>query len=288
MGDTRAVMRFPDAITTSDEVQRWLDSHSGPLGNIARHWFARLRACGDDVCELMHDGCATACLGDGAFAYVGVYRQHVAIGFFHGTVLPDPGSVLEGSGRFMRHVKLRPGDEARWPAVEALIRAACVDMRQRRQAITVRIDDLSSPEVQALIAEHLAGMHANTPAGHVHAMGLAALQHPAITLWTAWRGPVLCGCGALKDLGDGTGEVKSMRTRSAFLRKGVGQAVLDAIIGAARARGYTQLFLETGSGEAFAAAHALYVRNGFRWCGAFADYAATDVNVFMVKDLGAA
>jgi putative acetyltransferase len=117
-------------------------------------------------------------------------------------------------------------------------------------------------------------------------MALEALRHPSITVWTVWRGQALCGCGALKELDTIFGEIKSMRTRTAFLRQGVGQVVLDTIIGAARARGYTQLFLETGSGEAFAAAHALYLRNGFRWCGRFGDYAATDFNVFMTRSLG--
>jgi putative acetyltransferase len=285
MRHTRDVMRFPDAVRASADVQQWLDSRRGPLGTIARHWFARLRDGGADVCELMHDGCATACIGDGAFAYVGVYRAHVSIGFFHGTVLPDPGAVLEGAGRFMRHVKLRPGDEDRTRQIEALISAARLDMRQRQHTLRVRPDDLSSPEVQALIAEHLAGMHATTPVGHVHAMAIDALRHPSITLWTVWRGQALCGCGALKHLDATSGEIKSMRTRAAFLRQGVGQAVLDTIIGAARDRGYTQLFLETGSGAAFAAAHALYLRNGFRWCGPFGDYAATDFNVFMTKTI---
>jgi len=288
MGQTREVMRFPNAVRRSAEVQQWLDSHSGPLGDIARHWFARLREGGDDVCELMHDGCATACIGDGAFAYVGIYRAYVSIGFFHGTVLPDPEAVLEGSGRFMRHVTLKEGAEGRTRQVQALISAACLDMRQRQYRVSVRTDDLSSPEVQALIAEHLAGMHATTPEGHVHAMAIEALRHPSITLWTAWRGPALCGCGALKHLDATSGEIKSMRTRAAFLRQGVGQALLDTIIRAARDRGYTQLLLETGSGEAFAAAHALYLRNGFRWCGPFSDYAATDFNVFMTKTIDGA
>lgn len=153
-------------------------------------------------------------------------------------------------------------------------------------ALTVRHDDLASTEVQTLIAEHLAGMHAHTPEGHVHAMALEALRHPSVTVWTAWRGRALCGCGALKQLDPVAGEIKSMRTRTAFLRQGVGQAVLVTIIDAARARGYTQLFLETGSGEAFAAAQALYRRNGFRRCGPFGDYAATGFSVFMTRSLG--
>lgn len=154
--------------------------------------------------------------------------------------------------------------------------------------IEVRLDDLSSPEVVGLVAEHLAGMHGNSPPGHVHAMAVEGLRQPGVTFWSAWKGEALCGCGALKELDPGAGELKSMRTRSAFLRQGVGQAMLDEIVRTARVRGYSSLFLETGTGEAFAAAHALYLRNGFHWCGPFAGYEATDFNVFMVKRLGVA
>ena len=151
--------------------------------------------------------------------------------------------------------------------------------------IETRIDDLSSPAVQALVAEHLAGMHSSTPPGHVNALALEGLRQPDVTFWSAWRGADLCGCGALKELDATTGEVKSMRTRSPFLRSGVGRAVLDEIVRTARSRGYKQLYLETGTGERFVAAHALYLRNGFSWCGAFGGYTATDFNVFMVKAL---
>lgn len=148
-----------------------------------------------------------------------------------------------------------------------------------------RIDDLASPEVQQLIAEHLQGMHANSPPGHVNALAIEALRQPDVTFWAAWDGATLCGCGALKQLDATSGEVKSMRTRAAYLRRGVGQFVLDQIVGKARERGYRHLYLETGTGPAFEAAHALYMKNGFRWCGAFGDYAATAFNVFMVRDL---
>lgn len=151
--------------------------------------------------------------------------------------------------------------------------------------IVVRQDDLSSPQVQSLIAEHLAGMHGHTPAGHVHALAIDGLRAPGITFWSAWLDDHLCGCGAMRSLGATAGEVKSMRTRPAYRRRGVGQAVLDEIIRTARERGYTHLYLETGTGEPFAAAHALYRRNGFSWCGPFGDYTATDFNVFMVKPL---
>lgn len=152
--------------------------------------------------------------------------------------------------------------------------------------IQVRQDDLSSEEVQALIAEHLSGMHSNTPAGQVHALDIERLRAPGVTFWTAWLDGALCGCGALKELNSLSGEVKSMRTRAAFLRQGVGQAILDEIMRTARQRGYTHLFLETGTGPAFAAAHKLYLRNGFAWTGAFGDYTATEFNVFMAKAVG--
>ncbi len=152
-------------------------------------------------------------------------------------------------------------------------------------SIYVCTDDLSSPQVQALIAEHLAGMHGNSPAGHVHALAIDGLKAPDVTFWSAWTDGQLCGCGAMKNLSATTGEVKSMRTRSSYLRRGVGQAVLDEIVRTARQRGYSHLYLETGTGDAFAAAHALYLRNGFVWNGPFGAYTATDFNVFMVKAL---
>jgi putative acetyltransferase len=152
-------------------------------------------------------------------------------------------------------------------------------------SIDVRLDDLSSPEVVALIAEHLAGMHGNSPSGHVHALALDGLRRPEVTVWSAWQGPSLCGCGALKELHRDAGEIKSMRTRATFLRQGVGQALLSEILRTAVARGYANVFLETGTGDAFAAAHALYLRNGFVWTGPFGDYTATDFNVFMVRSL---
>ncbi len=149
-------------------------------------------------------------------------------------------------------------------------------------------DDLSSPEVQALAAEHLAGMQGNSPPGHVHALALEAMRQSDVTFFSAWSSKDLCGCGALKQLDSDSGEIKSMRTRPGFLRMGVGQAVLDEIIRLSTARGYSRLYLETGTGAAFEAAHALYLRNGFTWCGPFGSYIATDFNVFMVNQLGAA
>ena len=152
-------------------------------------------------------------------------------------------------------------------------------------SVQVRTDDLSSPEVQALVAEHVAGMQGHTPAGHVHALAIDGLRQAGVTFLSAWRGAELCGCGALKELDLMSGEIKSMRTRDQFLRSGVGQAVLDEIIRLAGERNYSRLYLETGTGPAFDAAHVLYLRNGFSWCSAFGPYVATDFNVFMVKFL---
>lgn len=151
--------------------------------------------------------------------------------------------------------------------------------------IEVRQDDLSSAEVHSLIAEHLSGMHSNSPPGHVNALAIKNLLEPSVTFWTARVEGILCGCGALKELDPMTGEVKSMRTRPAFLRRGVGQAILDKIVRTAQQRGYSRLLLETGTGPAFEPAHGLYRRNGFEWSGSFGEYTATEFNVFMAKFL---
>lgn len=138
--------------------------------------------------------------------------------------------------------------------------------------LRVEIDDLSGPEVAALLSDHLDEMRRHSPACSVHALDLERLRTPDITFWAAWAGPDLAGCGALKALADGSGEVKSMRTAPAYLRRGVAAAILTEIVDAARGRGYPELWLETGHGEAFDAAHALYARFGFEPCGPFADY----------------
>lgn len=153
--------------------------------------------------------------------------------------------------------------------------------------IELRVDDLSSPDVQALVAGHLAAMRGHSPPGHAHALAVDDLRHPDITVWTAWSQGALCGCGALKRLDADHGEIKSMRTAEGFVRRGVGQHLLDGIVQAAVARGWRRLSLETGTGEPFAAAHRLYLRNGFRWCGPFGTYTATGFNVFMTRTLAA-
>jgi putative acetyltransferase len=128
-------------------------------------------------------------------------------------------------------------------------------------------------------------MHENTPAGHVFALDLSGLQAANVTVWSAWDGNAIAGIGALKELGDGGGEVKSMRTHPAHLRKGVGAALLEHIIAAARARGLRQLSLETGSGAAFEPALALYRKRGFKDGEAFGDYVRSAFNQFLHMDL---
>jgi hypothetical protein len=125
-------MRFSGAVRRDPGIDAWMDDHPADLGAIAREWFEAIRGCGDDVRELLHDGHPTACVGDAAFAYVDAFTSHVNVGFFLGTGLADPAGLLEGTGRFMRHVKLRPdGPDVDRDALEALIRASHADMRQR-------------------------------------------------------------------------------------------------------------------------------------------------------------
>jgi len=150
----------------------------------------------------------------------------------------------------------------------------------------IRQDDLSGKAVQSLLAIHLSGMQANSPADSVHALDLSGLQTPAISVWSAWDGDELLGIGALKQLPDGTGEIKSMRTHPDHLRKGVGLSILNHIISLARGRGYGRLSLETGSGAEFEPALALYRRRGFRNGEAFGDYEPSRFNQFLYLDLG--
>ena len=140
----------------------------------------------------------------------------------------------------------------------------------------IREGGLDDPQVTALLRLHLADMHAHSPAESVHALDLGGLQRPEIDFWTLWEDDRLLGCGALKELDAGHGEIKSMRTAPDQLRSGVGAALVSHVLGIARGRGYRRLSLETGSGEAFEPAHALYRKFGFTECGAFGDYPADD------------
>ena len=140
--------------------------------------------------------------------------------------------------------------------------------------------DLEDVQVLDLLRAHLEGMHANSPPGNVFALDLSGLKAPGLDFYTAWDGEALLGMGALKALGDGGGEIKSMRTDPAHLRKGVAARLLEYLIAQARARPFHRLSLETGSGPAFDAALGLYRRCGFVEGGAFGYYEKSDFNQF--------
>jgi hypothetical protein len=108
-----------------------MKEHRGELGSIAHEWFEVMRKCGDEVREILHDGCPVACLGDAPFGYVNAFTSHVNVGFFQGSALPDPARLLEGAGKFMRHVKLRPGTTMNAAALTRLIESAYLDMKER-------------------------------------------------------------------------------------------------------------------------------------------------------------
>jgi hypothetical protein len=115
------VLRFSGAVRRDPAVQAWLEGQPARLRAIARPWFERMRECGEDVRELMHDGCPTACVEDAGFGYVDTFKAHVNVGFFRGSTLPDPRHLLEGTGKLGRHVKLKPGAPLDSPALEAVI-----------------------------------------------------------------------------------------------------------------------------------------------------------------------
>jgi putative acetyltransferase len=150
----------------------------------------------------------------------------------------------------------------------------------------IEVDDLTRPEVHALLAEHLQGMLALSPAESVHALDLDGLRAPGMTFWTAWDEDGLAGCGALKELASDHGEIKSMRTPVGRRRRGAGRRMLDHILDEARRRGYARLSLETGTAEAFKPAHRLYERAGFSFCGPFGPYREDPHSIFMTRTLG--
>jgi hypothetical protein len=128
------LLRFPSAVERDPAIAGWMRAHTGELGALARRWFDVMRTCGDDVRELLHDGHPTACVGDAAFAYVNAFKAHVNVGFFRGAEIADPDRLLEGTGKFMRHVKLRPGSNVDAAALTRLIEVAYTDMSALLQA----------------------------------------------------------------------------------------------------------------------------------------------------------
>ncbi|HEX9390318.1 MAG TPA: GNAT family N-acetyltransferase [Usitatibacteraceae bacterium] len=149
----------------------------------------------------------------------------------------------------------------------------------------IRIDDLRSPEIATLLEEHLQSMHQYSPPESVHALDLNALRKPEITFWTAWEGKELLGCGALKELDPTHGEIKSMRTSTKHLRKGVAMSIMQVILAEAKKRSYRRLSLETGSMAAFVPARTMYAQLGFEPCGPFVGYVEDRHSVFMKMDL---
>jgi hypothetical protein len=128
------LLRFDGTVERDPAVDAWLIRHRGELGGIAREWFEVMRKCGDEVREILHDGCPVACLGDAPFGYVNVFNSHVNVGFFHGAALMDPARMLQGTGKFMRHVKLRPGTATDAASLRRLIETAYSDIKTRVEA----------------------------------------------------------------------------------------------------------------------------------------------------------
>ena len=125
------LLRFNGTVERDSAIDAWMKEHTGELGEIAREWFEVMRQCGDEVRELLHDGCPVACLGDAPFGYVNVFTSHVNVGFFQGAALPDPARLLQGDGKRMRHVKLRPGTATDVVSLHRLIAVAYADIKAR-------------------------------------------------------------------------------------------------------------------------------------------------------------
>ncbi len=125
------LLRFDGAVERDPALDAWMRAHAGELGAMAQRWFQVMRKCGDEVRELLNDGCPVACLGDAPFGYVNIFTSHVNVGFFHGAALPDPARLLQGGGKFMRHVKLKPGTLTNAEALSRLIDAAYSDIKDR-------------------------------------------------------------------------------------------------------------------------------------------------------------
>jgi putative acetyltransferase len=149
----------------------------------------------------------------------------------------------------------------------------------------IRVDDLSGPEIIRLLHEHLQSVALHSPPESVHALDLEALRKPDITFWSGWQDSELMGCGAVKELDSRQGEIKSMRTVSLHLRKGVAARLMRHILQEAKRRSYERLSLETGSMDAFAPARNLYASFGFKPCGPFANYVEDPYSVFMTREM---
>ena len=143
------VFQLRDAVPRDPRIDAWFDDITDPLRLMVRAWFERMRGCGSDVRELLHDGCPVACVGTAAFGYVNAFRSHASVGFFHGAWLPDPAHILRGNGKRMRHVKLGLKHDVDDEALEALIRAAYADLRKRTVPIGPDASNELGPQTQA-------------------------------------------------------------------------------------------------------------------------------------------
>ena len=139
------LLRFPSSAKRDPAIETWMKEHAGELGAIAKHWFDVMHKCGEDVRDLLHDGHPTACVADAAFAYVNAFKAHVNVGFFRGAEITDPEGILEGNGKFMRHVKLRPGSDFEATALTTLIGTAYTDMKKRVQMESRQTSSLGPP-----------------------------------------------------------------------------------------------------------------------------------------------
>jgi putative acetyltransferase len=154
-----------------------------------------------------------------------------------------------------------------------------------QERIEFRVDDLSGQATRKLIEKHLRGMYESSPAESVHAFSIDKLRHPSVTFWSVWMGNEIAGCGALKRLDDSRGEIKSMRVADKYLGRGIGRAILQHILEESRRRGFSSVWLETGSTSPFVPALKLYESAGFVRCGPFEDYTDDPFSVFMTLKL---
>ncbi|WP_280430620.1 GNAT family N-acetyltransferase [Nocardia brasiliensis] len=152
-------------------------------------------------------------------------------------------------------------------------------------ALRIAVDDLTGPEIAALLTEHLTDMAANSPAESMHALDLDALRRPEITFWSGWDGAVFAGCAALKELDAEHAEIKSMRTAATHKRRGVASILLRHLLAEATARGYRRVSLETGTPEFFEPAQKLYAAHGFVSCPPFGEYRVDPYSTFMTRQL---
>jgi hypothetical protein len=143
------LFRLFGSVKRDPAIENWMKAHAGELGAIAQHWFEVMRQRGDDVREVLHDGHPTACVADAAFAYVNAFKAHVNVGFFRGAQIADPKGLLEGTGKVMRHVKLRPGEDFDATALTELVETAYTDMKERVQAELGRAHPHPSNEKRA-------------------------------------------------------------------------------------------------------------------------------------------